>query len=92
MKLVSYDSKGIDIIKDALGKTAAVSKDISIQYKAAGNYGLKVKAPNYPEAEEIIKKATDKAIKFIEESNGEASFTRDKWNIYLNAFLAEIIL
>ena len=45
---------------------------------AAGNYGLKVKAPNYPEAEEILKKATDKAIKFIEEKYGESSFTRDK--------------
>ena len=92
MKLVSYDSKGIDIIKDVLDKTAAVSKDISIQYMAAGNYGLKVKAPTYPEAEEILKKATDTAINFIEEHNGEASFTRDKWNTYLNAFPVENIL
>ena len=38
----------------------------------------KVKASNYPEAEEILKKAADKAIGFIEENNGEASFTRDK--------------
>lgn len=78
LKLVSYDSKGIDIIKNALDKTCTISKAISINYNAAGNYGLKVKAPNYQEAEEILKNATEKAIEFIKEHNGEASFTRDK--------------
>lgn len=78
LNLVSYDTKGIDIIKEALEKTSAISNNISINYTAAGKYSLKVKAPNYPEAEEILKKATDKAIEFIEGTNGEASFIRDK--------------
>ena len=78
LKLISYDPKGIDIIKEALDKTFTVNKDISIIYKAAGKYSLKVKAPNYPEAEDTLKKATDKAIEFLEANNGEASFTRDK--------------
>ncbi|MBW2985240.1 translation initiation factor IF-2 subunit alpha [Candidatus Woesearchaeota archaeon] len=78
LNLASYDPNGIEIVKEALEKTSAVSKDVYIHYKAAGKYTLKVKAPNYPEAEEILKKATQQAIDHIGDNHGEASFTRDK--------------
>ncbi|MBL7051124.1 translation initiation factor IF-2 subunit alpha [Candidatus Woesearchaeota archaeon] len=75
--LTNYEPNGVEIIKEVLEK-ANLDEKISITYKSAGQYKVLVKSSNYPEAEEILKKATEEAIDEIEKKGGEASFERDK--------------
>lgn len=78
LKLKSYAPNGVDIIKTALKKTQDISKHIFITYKSAGNYIISVTATDYPTAEDILKKATEIAIDYVEKEKGEASFKRNK--------------
>ncbi len=75
--LTNYEPNGVEIIKKVLEKADSDEK-ISITYKSAGQYKVSVKSSNYPDAEEILKKATEEAINEIENKCGEASFERDK--------------
>ena len=76
LNISSFAPNGIEIVKEALTKTK--HDQIDVRYKSAGHYHISVKASNYPEAEEILKKTVDEVISFTEKNNGEASFLRDK--------------
>jgi len=76
LRLKSYDPDGIEIIKGALKK--AVSANVNVKYNGAGNYGVIVNAPNYKEAEKILKNSIDKAERYMEKKKGIVSFERQE--------------
>ena len=72
LTIVSYDSNGIAIIKEAFSKI----KNVDVKYLGAGKYGMTVKAEDYKTAEKILEKNSDAVVEFIEKNKGEASFER----------------
>lgn len=75
--LISYDEEGVEVVKNALRKTEAAGKEqIDVKYKGAGKYTVVVKSDNYKDAEKVMDKSVNAAIKFIEKKGGEGSFER----------------
>jgi translation initiation factor 2 subunit 1 len=78
-KLGSSAPDGVVIIREALMKASLVDNDeveINVQYLGAPRYGVSVKALNYKDAEEELRKAQDRVIGYITEREGEGSFHR----------------
>ena len=77
LKLVSYDSNGLDIIKKSLIDANNVDKDkIRIRYEGTGSYNITVESDNYKDAEGVLEKATSTAIDFVKKNKGVAEFVR----------------
>lgn len=77
LTLVSYDPNGVEIVKEVINKTEKSGKDqLEIKYMGGGKYQVVVTANNYKEAEKILKKSIESAIKLIEKKGGEGSFKR----------------
>jgi len=77
LKLTSFASNGIDIIKEALKKAEEIGKkSISIKYLGAGSYNIIINAKEYKDAEKLLKEASEKAIEHVMEYDGEGEFTR----------------
>lgn len=76
LELSSYESDGIDKIKEALLSAKKVS-DGEIKYLGGGRYNLAIKAPDYKEAEPRLKKAVDTAVEFMHSNKGIAEFKRN---------------
>jgi len=77
LSLVSYDADGVNLIKEALKKAKNAGKEnIIIKYAGGGIYNVVVTAPDYKEAEMILKKSNSSAIEFLEKKEGIASFKR----------------
>jgi len=75
LKLSTYESNGVEIIKTALEK--AMSYDgVSIRYLGGGKYKLDVTAKEYKEAETNMKQAVEAAIGYIKEHKGTGEFKR----------------
>jgi len=74
LKLESYASDGIDIVKESLLR--AKNPNIGISYSGAGKYKVIVKAKEYKDAEKILHKSVDAAIAFIESKHGVGEFSR----------------
>ena len=78
LKVTTYAPNGIEIIKDALKKAGDASKNrVHINYLGSGLYRFMVKAPDYKEAEKIMKNSTEAAIEVIEKGEGTSEFVRD---------------
>ncbi len=75
LRLKSYSPKGVEIIKEALGKAKDEGKT-SLLYEGAGKYKVRAKAGEYKDAEEILEKATGKVLDFIEKEGGEGEFVK----------------
>lgn len=73
--LKSYASNGVEVIKEAL--VSVKDDDISIQCVGAPRYRMVVKSSDYIEAENILKKAAQKAIDVVLEAGGEGEFYRE---------------
>ncbi len=77
LKLRSFDSNGVKVIKDALHKAEKAQKDdIEIFYSGGGKYVLKVRGPDFKAAEKVLNKATETIIDAMKASGGEAKFER----------------
>lgn len=77
--LTSFDSNGIEIIKDTLKKAWEIDKEnIEIYYSGGGKYNITVKAEDYKKAEKILEEATKAALDFIEENKGIGEFVREE--------------
>jgi len=77
LKLTSYASNGIDIVKEALKKAVETREEnISIKYLGAGTYSFIVIAKDYKEAEKLLKEGLDKALDHIRINEGEGEFVR----------------
>ena len=77
LKLTSFASNGVELVKEALKKALEVGKEsISIKYLGAGTYNVTVTAKDYKEAEKLLKDATEKALEFVRENDGQGEFAR----------------
>ncbi|SES63871.1 translation initiation factor 2 subunit alpha (aeIF-2a) [Methanococcoides vulcani] len=78
--LTSNSPDGIDIIKKSLKSATKIKKDddvrIDVTYTGAPRYRIKVIAPDYKTAEAVLKKASEKAIDYIEKKDGKGIFHR----------------
>ena len=78
LKIMTYAPDGIGVIKDSLKKAEEAGKGrISIIYLGSGLYRLMIKAPDYKEAEKLMKNATESAISIVVKNDGAAEFTRE---------------
>ena len=79
LKITTFAPNGIDIIKDSLKKAEDAAKGrININYLGSGLYRFMVKAPDYKEAEKLIKNATESAISVVAKNAGAAEFNREQ--------------
>ena len=77
LKITTYASNGIDVIRESLIKAQEISNNrIKINYLGSGLYRFMLKAPDYKEAEKIMKNATELAISIVAKSGGTAEFVR----------------
>lgn len=80
LHLESFDGDGIGVIKESLKKIEDLAKskkyDVELNYISAPNYRLVVTAPNYKDAEKIVKEASDIAIKFVISKKGKGELIR----------------
>jgi translation initiation factor 2 subunit 1 len=72
---------GIGAIKKALIKARDSIKEedveLDIRYVGSPRYSIRVKAPDYKTAEEVLRKAADKAISIIQKDGGTGQFLRE---------------
>lgn len=79
LSITSYAPNGVEIVREALTKLLEAATEegrIAITYKGSGKYRMMVTAPDYKEAEAVLKDATTKVIGHMEEHDGTARFKR----------------
>ena len=78
LDLVSYDVKGAEKIRKALMKPKAVNDDTTLKISSNGSpsYRISIKAPNYKQAEDELKKAVDLVLSTFKSEGGTGSFER----------------
>ncbi len=80
LELSSQASDGIIHIRNALLEAKAVSNEdnvgVKIQYISAPKYRIQVRAMDYKRAEDVMRRAADKAIEYIKQHNGNGAFFR----------------
>lgn len=80
LELSCHTSEGIIHIKNALLEAADIINDenamVKIQYVSAPKYRIQVRAMDYKMAEDVLRKAADKAIQYIKDHNGNGIFFR----------------
>ena len=85
VELRSPVSNGVDVIKEALVKAEELSKprpgeqDLRVEcfYIGAPRYAIRVKAPNYKEAENVLSDAAAAAIEQVKRHDGAGKFYRN---------------
>ncbi len=78
LKIVTYAPNGIDLIKESLKKAEeSVKGRIKINYLGSGLYRFMIKAPDYKEAEKLMKSAADSATSLLAKHDGIAEFSRE---------------
>ena len=79
LKLTSYASDGVEVVKEALKKAqeAGDSDKVQIRYLGAGTYRIAVNAKDYKEAEKILDRASESALVYIKKSDGKGEFARE---------------
>lgn len=79
LKITTFAPNGMDIIKESLKKAEDAAKGrISINYLGSGLYRFMVNAPDYKEAEKLMKNATESAIGNVTKHAGTAEFSREQ--------------
>lgn len=73
----TYESNGVDVIREAMKKALAVKGDFDLKYKGAGAYILLVRAPDYKEAEGVVEQIQTAVLDHLS-GHGEATFARMK--------------
>ena len=78
LDLTSYDVKGAEKIRKALMKPKAVGGDTTLKITSNGSpsYRISIKAPNYKQAEDELKKAVDLILTTLKSEGGTGSFAR----------------
>ena len=78
LKITTYNPDGINVIRDSLRKAQdSVSGRVSINYLGSGLFRFMIKAPDYKEAEKLMKTATDTVVGYITKHDGIAEFNRE---------------
>jgi len=76
LKVRSYETDGVEIVKKALQDLEKLSKSISLTYAGGGSYKIEVTTKKYKEAEKILDKAVKKINTVQETGVLEAQFVR----------------
>lgn len=76
LQLVSYAIDGLEKVKKILIDFDTISEQITIRYLGAGTWRVEVVAPEFKEAEKILKSALDPAQKACDEAGVELTFKR----------------
>ena len=78
--LVCPVANGLDVLKKGLKSASSVDGGegtlVEITYVGAPRYRIRVVAPDYKKAENILKKAADEAIEHVSKHGGEGEFHR----------------
>ena len=76
--LISYDSKGVEKVRKALMKPKAVNEDTTLKITSNGSpsYRISIKAPDYKQAEDELKRAVDSVLNKFKSEGGIGSFER----------------
>ena len=74
LSIASYEPEGVSIVRDALNQ--AVAQGAVVSYLGAGTYLLRITAEDYKSAEQLIARASNAALSFMEAKGGEGSFAR----------------
>ena len=82
LDLSSLAPNGVEIIRDALllaRETGSEDDEVSldISYMGAPRFRIKVTAPDYKMAEEVLRKSAEEALNYIREHGGSGKFLRD---------------
>lgn len=75
LNLKAYAPNGVDVVKAALKR--AVEAGAEINYIAAGNYGVSVKASNYKDAEKLMENAIQASVGYMKANQGFGEFVRE---------------
>jgi translation initiation factor 2 alpha subunit (eIF-2alpha) len=76
-----HDSDGVEIIKGALQKAEAISKDeVAIKYNGGGAYNISVTGKDYKQAEKTLKQCIDTITEIINKKEGKSEFKRVEKN------------
>ncbi len=76
LKIVSYESEGVDITREILMEADEISDDVSISYIGGGKYSIAVTKNDYKEAESDLKKTLDHIEKKAKEKQCEYDYER----------------
>ena len=77
LKITTYAPNGIEIIKESLKKAEEAAKGrVVISYLGSGLYRFMVSAPDYKEAEKLMRNATENTINYLIKRDGVAEFKR----------------
>ena len=78
LSLVSQKGNGVETIREALMKPEVIYPDskMAITSNGAPNYRIKIRAPNYKQAEEELRTAVDLVLDFFKKKGGIGSFER----------------
>ena len=77
--LTAHRIQLLHIVKEALKKAEEAGKEnILIKYLGAGSYNVTVNGKDYKEAENILEKASEKALEYIRKNDGDGELVRVK--------------
>ncbi len=79
LEVTSYAPDGVEIVKEGLKNVGGIKVGeavIELTYRGSGTYTLKITAPDYKEAETVLKLATDNITGFMKKHDGVATFKR----------------
>lgn len=76
LKITSYEPEGVETVKKALQAFNDASDAIHLRYLGSGTWRATITAPEFKEAEQHLKKASDAAKAIAEPEQAEFSFTR----------------
>ncbi|OYT41208.1 MAG: translation initiation factor IF-2 subunit alpha [Candidatus Altiarchaeales archaeon ex4484_43] len=78
VKLKSYESNGINIIRKSLKKIKNYKTecDIDVTYISAPLYRIKVRARDYKSAERVLRNSAEEGIAYMKRHKGEGEFHR----------------
>lgn len=78
--ITSPDPDGVEVIRKALKQVKRIKdKDatFSVSYIGAPRYRIHVTAPDYKQAESVLKKSAQAIVSYIEQHGGEGAFHRE---------------
>lgn len=78
LKLKSYKTDGVEIVKEAIKKAEGKGKgNLTVKYVGGGSFKLGVKSDNYKSAEKILNGSVEAAINYIEKQDGDGKFVKE---------------
>ena len=79
LKVVTFAPDGVEIVRQGLAMLPGLASgevSLALSYPASGKYRLAVTAPDYKQAEAVLKDATDNITAHMKERGGTAEFKR----------------